>query len=531
MADFMQGLMGMFTPGAEGIGGLLSEGERKKIASQALMTTAMKLLASGGRSAQPISLGQALGGAYLTGQEAMGQGVTNAAQNLLLSQKIKEAQTEADIVAKQGEIFARKYGGQAPGKAITGMQAIQTPGALGPTVEKAALIGQQPVSAEPKMTEKQFQAQQYRDAAALWTRRDPSKSKALHDIADKLDPQIEWGTTPQEVSIGGNPVFAVFSKSGDMKVLPGVSPKPGLKQVDAGDKIEMREERTGKVLWSVPKTMTPGEQASNKVSWANVNISQGNQDIRLQELNRPQTVVNADAGGVISIPQTPISIPGARAGGGSALRPAVPLSQSQQTLAQPPLPRGITPMRGAPTPTQAQAAMQPNLFKIPGMEKDPTEGQGAAVAYGIRLASAHETLKELEGKTGGEGTGKIRGAVSGAVGVLPLVGDKLGAASDSIFNALPTFMGGLNPEQQKALQARVEFITAILRRESGASISVGEFANAEKQYFPQPGDPPEVIKQKQEARERTIEGVRFQAGRFGSRIPAGKSSNFSVSNW
>jgi hypothetical protein len=50
-------------------------------------------------------------------------------------------------------------------------------------------------------------------------------------------------------------------------------------------------------------------------------------------------------------------------------------------------------------------------------------------------------------------------------------------------------------------------MTAVLRRESGAAISSGEYDNADKQYFPQIGDSKEVIKQKARNRELAIAGV------------------------
>ena len=50
-------------------------------------------------------------------------------------------------------------------------------------------------------------------------------------------------------------------------------------------------------------------------------------------------------------------------------------------------------------------------------------------------------------------------------------------------------------------QAQRDFINAALRRESGAAIAESEFENARLQYFPQPGDTQEVVKQKQKNRE------------------------------
>lgn len=68
----------------------------------------------------------------------------------------------------------------------------------------------------------------------------------------------------------------------------------------------------------------------------------------------------------------------------------------------------------------------------------------------------------------------------------------------------------VSSDYQRYDQAQRDFINATLRRESGAAISQSEFDNANKQYFPQPGDKPEVIQQKALNRRAAIEG--FAAG-------------------
>jgi len=78
-------------------------------------------------------------------------------------------------------------------------------------------------------------------------------------------------------------------------------------------------------------------------------------------------------------------------------------------------------------------------------------------------------------------------------------------------------LGGPSAQQQQVDQARRNFITAVLRKESGASISPSEFANEEKKYFPQTGDTDTVIKQKQDARELAIKAMGIQAGPQGAR--------------
>lgn len=70
-----------------------------------------------------------------------------------------------------------------------------------------------------------------------------------------------------------------------------------------------------------------------------------------------------------------------------------------------------------------------------------------------------------------------------------------------------------SPQYQKFDQAQRDFINATLRRESGAVISPSEFDNANKQYFPQPGDSPDVLKQKRANRMEAIKGIGAGAGK------------------
>ena len=75
-----------------------------------------------------------------------------------------------------------------------------------------------------------------------------------------------------------------------------------------------------------------------------------------------------------------------------------------------------------------------------------------------------------------------------------------------------SIVGNTNPDYQLFDQARRNFINSQLRRESGAVISPEEFDNANKQYFPQPGDSPEVIAQKRQNRESAYNSMVRAAG-------------------
>lgn len=70
----------------------------------------------------------------------------------------------------------------------------------------------------------------------------------------------------------------------------------------------------------------------------------------------------------------------------------------------------------------------------------------------------------------------------------------------------------VSEDRQKYNQAKADFINAQLRRESGAAIAQSEFENADKQYFPVPGDSAAVIKQKAANRRAAIEAMGREGG-------------------
>jgi hypothetical protein len=96
---------------------------------------------------------------------------------------------------------------------------------------------------------------------------------------------------------------------------------------------------------------------------------------------------------------------------------------------------------------------------------------------------------------------------------------------ENSLSGIPLGIGNyaVSSDYQKFDQAQRDFINAVLRRESGAAISESEFDNARKQYLPQPGDGPEVLKQKAENRRLATESLRQSANpvpSFGSPTPS-----------
>lgn len=70
----------------------------------------------------------------------------------------------------------------------------------------------------------------------------------------------------------------------------------------------------------------------------------------------------------------------------------------------------------------------------------------------------------------------------------------------------------MSSQGQQYLAAKKNFVTAVLRKESGAAISATEFETEDIKYFPQPGDSAATIEQKRLARKVAIDAMKAQSG-------------------
>jgi len=124
-------------------------------------------------------------------------------------------------------------------------------------------------------------------------------------------------------------------------------------------------------------------------------------------------------------------------------------------------------------------------------DKPMTEFQGKAALYGTRAAQSDKVLKSLEDN-------------------ISTAGLSAGQATGVVGNML------MSSEQRRVDQAQRDFVNAVLRQESGAVISDAEFANAKKQYFPQPGDDKNTVAQKRANRQLAIQGFARMSGPKGA---------------
>lgn len=138
----------------------------------------------------------------------------------------------------------------------------------------------------------------------------------------------------------------------------------------------------------------------------------------------------------------------------------------------------VTPELGGSGPTNPYAA-----------KGKMSEAQGKDALYAARMMNAENAL--VDPKIVEAGLSRTeRGLAS-----IPYIGNSLVGSS-----------------YQKFDQAQRDFINATLRRESGAAIAQSEFDNANRQYFPQPGDGPDVLQQKAINRAEAIKGFAAGAG-------------------
>jgi hypothetical protein len=142
---------------------------------------------------------------------------------------------------------------------------------------------------------------------------------------------------------------------------------------------------------------------------------------------------------------------------------------------------------------------QPQILQLPGgvnaaPSKEPkslTESEGNAAAFYMRAQNAIDNLNKVPKISNGD---YWKGNVPFGAG---------------------NFL--MSPQGQQAQNAEKQFIAAVLRKESGASISNGEYQSYGEQFFPRPGDSADKLTQKAQNRQVALEGMKVQAGPEGTK--------------
>lgn len=331
-----------------GLNALLTADQRRLIGQQANLAAASALLQASGPSRQRIGLGQALGAAMQAGQGAYQQARAGSLQDLLLGEKLKEAQTARQVQAQVASALTTQ-----PTTLTPAQQALAAPGGqVGPTVQRAEMA-----AAIPEMTPNQIKAAQYQNAADILAAAGRVQdAEKYQNMAEKLNPRPEVVGQPFEVTdTSGKPILVQQFKDGRLQTMAGYGPKREVVLQNLGGQTVAVNKSALRGGETFQQTMTPGEAAANRVAL-------GNLGLRQQEFARGNfQIKETEGGGLAYVPTAP---------GGTAIPVMGPEGQ---------------PLKGA--------------------GGAPTEGQANAAGYAQRMELAERIISNLPaGSQPGAGT-------------------------------------------------------------------------------------------------------------------------------
>ena len=309
MAEFnFDGLLGnLFGGGGDSeLEKLLTAKQREQLGFQSTMAAAAALLQASGRSPQRIGLGQAIGSALQAGQGAYERGTTNAFQQMLLGEKLKEGQRARELQTQVAGVLTKP-----PTVLTPEQQALRAPvseaGPFGPKVARAELAASiQPPSAN------EIKAGQYQQIADIYASQGRSEdAKRFQEMSEKLNPRPEIVGQPIEVTdTKGNPILVQQYKDGSVKTMQGYGPKRDVILQNLGGQTVAINKSALKGGETYAQTMTPAEIANLDISRSNLRVAQGGLNLRQQEFARsafdrvdtPEGFFNVPKGGGVAVP-------------------------------------------------------------------------------------------------------------------------------------------------------------------------------------------------------------------------------------
>ena len=447
-----------------GLDALLTEDQRKLLGRNAALSAAGALLQASGRSAVPISMGQALGSALQAGQQGYQQARATSFQDLLLGQKLQEAKTAQDLQKQVAGILTKPTTALSPE-----MQALAAPGMqVGPTMARADLA-----ASIPQPSAGELKAGQYQQIADIYAAQGKSEdAKRFQEMAEKLNPRAEVVGQPFEVTDPkGAPLLVQQYKDGTVKTMQGYGPKRDVVLTNLGGQTVAvnKSALTGGETFA--QTMTPSEIANLKVAQGNLAVAQGGLGLRQQEFAR----------GAYQLKETPE---------GLAYVPTAP--------------------GGAAMPVMTAAGTQ-----LEGAGSKPTEDQSKSAGFAFRMKQASQIFNQPALDRSGQPI--IDPKTDKPITLEQAYGQP--GKYQSIMRAIPsagltTGLANLSESTGRQLyrQGQENWVTANLRPESGAVIGVEEMDKEIVKYFPQTSDSKELIEQKARARRDTELAMTVRAG-------------------
>jgi hypothetical protein len=155
-------------------------------------------------------------------------------------------------------------------------------------------------------------------------------------------------------------------------------------------------------------------------------------------------------------------------------------------------------------PTMAVPITGPTGEPLVKPAKALSETQSVSTGFAMRMRDARATIDQLEEDKSVDPTGQLV-AHAGGKG---WVGTPANYA-----------VGAMNPQAQVYQQAQRNWVTANLRKESGAAIPPAEMQQELEKWFPVPGDRPEVVASKRASREVAEKAMIINAGPGAKNVP------------
>jgi hypothetical protein len=450
-------------------------------------------------------------------------------QNALAQYQLATAQREQESVNALNQAYAKAYNPQTGEVDINTLRQTLSTGGFGsklPGLEKTfGELQKQKLETEKLKGEVTAQPTKLEAERSNLIDAKLKQSRSFLDTINPLDPKapdqyLAWhqanhsdpilgpalaarGVTPeqsmariQQAIQTGPQAFADLinqSKLGTEKFMELNKPSTFAQDTGVGGRLMTRPGLGGAATVVPGSEFTKGMTFADKNAAARLAFDQGK--FAWEKANPGFELKEAEDGSIVGVnkrtlqafPVTvggaaPAAAPVAGAGMPGARLPAAPVQAIP----------GMTSVLDQQAPATAPVVGTPLRGKGTAM----TESQSNATAYGMRMKEANAILEDLSKK------GVLKGAV---IEGTPLIGGALG-------QALPSVLGGTSAAQQQVNQAKSNFITAVLRKESGAVISDSEFDREDKKYFPQINDNAAVIKQKENARKLAIKAIEVQAG-------------------
>jgi hypothetical protein len=486
---------------ATGLEDYLTPAQTEQMNRQALLQAAIAASQASAPSTTPKNIMQILGAGLAGGQQGYAQAQEGAIKQLVAKQKLDEYKRQVEEQKAYENMFATApVAGAAP---MTGMQAAALPGmALGPTQERAAMIGQ-PAPAGMQATmpaqgglSSLTQAQRdllrsmpakegraellkmlqpaevvgepYRTAEGKTYQR--TKTGGRIEVPAAEAPAVEpLGEMKEVTDATGKPVLVQRYKDGSIKTVEGFGVPRELVQVNLGGKIQFVDKNSIPANATYLTGMSPGEEARLKIDQANLGIAMKRLNLSQAEFDRGRydRVETADGFAYVS------KVPG---------MPIIPITG----------------------PSGEQLTGKGNV----------TEDQAKSAGFALRMNQAKDLFNQpvLDPMTqqplvvGGKPV--TLESAFGAPGRYQSIMRSIPSAGLTTGIANITESSG----RQQYRQAQENWVTANLRAESGAVIGTDEMEKEIKKYFPQVDDKPEVIKQKMDARKSAELSMEVRGG-------------------